>query len=74
MASPELQFIASGRNKDGVRVILWRLGNYQYSLETNGKDEIFEAEYYAALDKLKRVSTEVVVIKSVSTDVVVNRE
>jgi hypothetical protein len=45
-----IQFITSGRNAAGERVILWRVGNYRYDLEIAGKSYKFEAEYYTALD------------------------
>ena len=45
-----IQFITSGTNALGQRVVLWRLGNYRYSLEIDGQDHQFEAEYYDALE------------------------
>ena len=48
-----IQFITSGTNALGQRVVLWRLGNYRYSLEIDGQDHHFEAEYYDALDHFR---------------------
>lgn len=48
-----IQFITSGTNALGQRVILWRLGNYRYSLEIAGRDHKFEAEYYDALEHFR---------------------
>ena len=48
-----IQFITSGHNAAGERVILWRVGNYRYDLEIAGKSYKFEAEYYTALDHFR---------------------
>lgn len=48
-----IQYIADGFNAQGERVVLWRVGNYQYQLEIAGKDHNFEAEYYDAMAKFK---------------------
>lgn len=55
-----LQYIADGYNKSRERVVLWRLGNYQYQLETAGKEVNFTAEYYDALARFKSAVIEVV--------------
>lgn len=47
----QIEYIAAGYNKNQERVILWRLGNYQYQLEVAGKNTNFSAEYYGALDR-----------------------
>lgn len=47
----QIQYIADGFNENHERVILWRVGNYRYSMEIAGKDTEFEAEYYEALEK-----------------------
>jgi hypothetical protein len=44
-----MQFIQSGRNTQGQRVILWRTGEYQYALEVAGRDQPISAEFYDAL-------------------------
>ncbi len=49
----QIQYIADGYNKDQERVVLWRLGNYQYQLEIAGKNTNFSAEYYTALERFK---------------------
>ena len=56
----QLQYIADGYNKDRKRVVLWRLGNYQYQLEVAGKNTNFTAEYYDALELFKGAVIEVV--------------
>ena len=56
----EIQYIADGYNKSPERVILWRLGDYQYQIETAGKEVNFTAEYYAALERFKSEVIEVV--------------
>ena len=45
-----IQYITSGFNQDKERVVLWRLGNYQYQLEIAGKEHNFDAEYNDAID------------------------
>ena len=47
----QIEYIADGYNKNQERVVLWRLGNYQYQLEVAGKNTNFSAEYYSALDR-----------------------
>jgi len=44
-----IQFIQSGRDVQGQRVILWRTGEYQYALEVAGRDQPISAEFYDAL-------------------------
>jgi hypothetical protein len=56
----QLQYIADGYNKSRERVVLWRLGNYQYQLEVAGKNTDFTAEYYTALERFKSAVIEVV--------------
>jgi hypothetical protein len=56
----QLQYIADGYNKSRERVVLWRLGNYQYQLEVAGKNTDFTAEYYDALERFKSAVIEVV--------------
>jgi hypothetical protein len=56
----QIQYIADGYNKDRERVVLWRLGNYQYQLEVAGKNTNFSAEYYTALERFKSHVIEVV--------------
>jgi len=56
----QLQYIADGYNKNRERVVLWRLGNYQYQLEVAGKNTNFTAEYYDALERFKGAVIEVV--------------
>jgi hypothetical protein len=56
----QIQYIADGYNKDRERVVLWRLGNYQYQLEIAGKNTNFSAEYYTALERFKSHVIEVV--------------
>ena len=46
----QIEYIADGYNKNQERVVLWRLGNYQYQLEVAGKNTNFSAEYYEALE------------------------
>lgn len=46
-----IQYITDGYNQSKERVILWRLGNYQYQLEIAGKESNFEASYEEALEK-----------------------
>lgn len=48
-----IQFIKSGYNAAGERVILWSLGNYRYDLEIAGKSHKFEDDYYEALDHFR---------------------
>jgi hypothetical protein len=48
-----IQYIADGYNKSNERVVLWRVGNYQYQLEIAGKNTNFTAEYYDALTRFK---------------------
>lgn len=55
-----IQYIADGYNKARERVVLWRLGNYQYQLETAGREVNFHAEYYDALSRFKGEVVEVV--------------
>lgn len=46
-----MQYIDSGINGKGQRVILWRTGEYTYELEVGGiKLKFYETEYYEALD------------------------
>jgi len=47
----QIQYIASGYNKNRERVVLWRLGNYIYQLEIAGKNTNFSAEYNQALKR-----------------------
>lgn len=56
----QIQYIADGYNKNRERVVLWRLGNYQYQLEVAGKNTNFTAEYYDALERFKTDVIEVV--------------
>ena len=56
----QIQYIADGYNKNRERVVLWRLGNYQYQLEVAGKNTNFTAEYYDALERFKTAVIEVV--------------
>lgn len=49
----QIQYIADGFNKNRERVVLWRMGNYQYQLEVAGKNTNFVAEYYDALECFK---------------------
>lgn len=55
-----IQYIADGYNKSGERVVLWRLGNYQYQLEIAGKNTNFTAEYYEALERFKGIVIRIV--------------
>lgn len=48
-----IEYIADGYNKSNERVVLWRVGNYQYQLEIAGKNTNFTAEYYDALERFK---------------------
>jgi hypothetical protein len=48
-----IQFIKSGYNSAGERVILWSLGNYRYDLEIAGRANKFKADYYEALDHFR---------------------
>lgn len=46
-----MQYIDSGINGKGQRVILWRTGEYTYELEVGSiKLKFYETEYYEALD------------------------
>ena len=56
----QIQYIADGYNKNRERVVLWRLGNYQYQLEVAGVNTNFTAEYYDALERFKGSVIEVV--------------
>jgi len=56
----QIQYIADGYNKNRERVVLWRIGNYQYQLEVAGKNTNFSAEYYDALERFKSHVIEVV--------------
>ncbi len=56
----QIQYIADGYNKNRDRVVLWRLGDYQYQLEIAGKNTNFTAEYYDALESFKGAVIEVV--------------
>ena len=56
----QIQYIADGFNKNRERVVLWRRGNYQYQLETAGKEVNFAAEYYTAMERFKSAVVEVV--------------
>ena len=56
----QIQYIADGYNKSRDRVVLWRVGNYQYQLEVAGNNTNFTAEYYDALERFKGAVVEVV--------------
>jgi len=56
----QIQYIADGYNKNRERVVLWRLGNYQYQLEVAGVNTNFTAEYYDALERFNGAVIEVV--------------
>lgn len=53
-----IQYISS-KNVKGSKIVLWRMGNYNYQIEIvqNGVSEIrnFEAEYYDALDQFTKI-------------------
>ena len=55
-----IQYIADGYNKSRERVVLWRLADYQYQIETAGREVNFTAEYYSALERFKSEVIEVV--------------
>ena len=59
-----VQFIVSGRDKLGQRIVLWRRGEYQYEIETTAKDGRtlsmrFGKEYYDALDMFEKMAVTV---------------
>jgi len=46
------QYIASGKNPQNLKVVLWRVGNYKYEIEIAGRVSAkLECEYNEALAK-----------------------
>jgi hypothetical protein len=46
------QYIASGRNPQNLKVVLWRVGNYKYEIEIAGRvSEKLECAYSQAIKK-----------------------